>query len=286
MEENPFPGLKISDSAGLHSVEGRLKCKKCGQSRKYYCYSCCIPLEETKGMIPTVQLPVKVEIIKHRNEIDGKSTAVHAAVVAPEHCTIHTYPCIPDYDKSKTLLVFPCKESLTFEQLIKQCAPLHKDDSTIQDTEASDEIKEPPYKVIKTDIATDKTQCAGIGDKYTSPYDTVVFIDSTWNQTKKIYNDERLKGLQCIELKSRETKFWRHQKDKPRTYLATIEAIYYFLLEYHQSFVPSEYIGQYDDLLFFFVFMYGKIKELYDGGKQLKAYSSPETDKNKAEEKC
>ncbi|CAH1775505.1 unnamed protein product, partial [Owenia fusiformis] len=90
-------------------------------------------------------------------------------------------------------------------------------------------------------------------------------------------------GLQCIELKSRETKFWRHQKDKPRTYLATIEAIYYFQLEYHQSFVPSEYTGQYDDLLFFFVFMYGTIKELYDGGKQLKAYSSPETDKNKAE---
>ena len=31
-------------------------------------------------------------------------------------------------------------------------------------------------------------------DDYIAPFDRVVFIDSTWNQTKSIYNDERLKG--------------------------------------------------------------------------------------------
>lgn len=47
------------------------------------------------------QLPVKVDIIKHPNEVDGKSTAPHARVISPDEVTIYTYPCIPDYDKEK-----------------------------------------------------------------------------------------------------------------------------------------------------------------------------------------
>ena len=79
--------------------------------------------------------------------------------------------------------------------------------------------------------------------------------------------------LQRIELKSRETKFWRHQKDKPRTYLATIEAIYYFMRDYHEYVTPTEYDGEYDDLLFLFCFTYNKIRHLFDdSGKHLKAY--------------
>ena len=41
--------------------------------RKYFCYTCCVPLEETKRLIPEVKtLPVKVDIIKHAGEVDGK----------------------------------------------------------------------------------------------------------------------------------------------------------------------------------------------------------------------
>ena len=79
-------------------------------------------------------------------------------------------------------------------------------------------------------------------------------------------------GLQQVEIKRHKTKFWRHQDDKPPTYLATIEAIYYFLREYHDLFLRTTYHGQYDNMLFFFNFMYHKIKGLYDGGKKLKAY--------------
>ncbi len=80
-------------------------------------------------------------------------------------------------------------------------------------------------------------------------------------------------GLQRVEIKTQKTKFWRHQHEKPDTYLATIEAIYYFVVEFHKLFLRSEYVGEYDNLLFFFCFMYNKIKGLYDGGKYLKAYS-------------
>ena len=67
-------------------------------------------------------------------------------------------------------------------------------------------------------------------------------------------------GLLQIELKSRKTCFWRHQKGKPDTYLSTIEAIYYFLVDYHKEVLKEKYDGQYDNLLFFFAFMYRLIK--------------------------
>lgn len=47
------------------------------------------------------QLPIKIDIIKHPNETDGKSTAVHAKILAPNDVTIYTYPCIPDFEKNK-----------------------------------------------------------------------------------------------------------------------------------------------------------------------------------------
>lgn len=64
----------------LISQKGSLSC---------YCALCC------------AQLPVKIDIIKHPNETDGKSTAIHAKILAPNDVTIYTYPCIPDFEKDK-----------------------------------------------------------------------------------------------------------------------------------------------------------------------------------------
>lgn len=120
----------------------------------------------------------------------------------------------------------------------------------------------------------------------------VVFIDSTWNQTNKISTDERLQGNQklctclsswvvvrphwflkssriCVflldllqvELKMRKTCFWRHQKGKPDSYLATIEAIYYFLRDYHKYCLGQEYDGEYDNLLFFYSFLHSVVNK-------------------------
>lgn len=44
------------------------------------------------------QLPVKIDVIKHPNEKDGKSTAIHAVILAPANVSIYTYPDIPNYD--------------------------------------------------------------------------------------------------------------------------------------------------------------------------------------------
>lgn len=108
--------------------------------------------------------------------------------------------------------------------------------------------------------------------------------------------------LHCVILKSRISQFWRHQKKSPRWYLATIEAIHQFLVELHtcafgiiQGYanikdteensinntmlrhtngLDERYKGQYDDLLYFFKYMYEKIHIMYDHEK-LWAYKRP-----------
>ena len=67
------------------------------RSRKFFCYNCCVPVPELCGRLPRLALPVAVDIVKHPAETDGKSTATHACVVAPDHAFIHTYPHFPDY---------------------------------------------------------------------------------------------------------------------------------------------------------------------------------------------
>ena len=71
--KNPFADLNIADTSKLDSVTERTVCEICEKSRKYYCYSCYVPLPNTKNMIPRVtNIPIKIDVIKHAREIDGK----------------------------------------------------------------------------------------------------------------------------------------------------------------------------------------------------------------------
>lgn len=79
--------------------------------------------------------------------------------------------------------------------------------------------------------------------------------------------------LPKIKLNGIESLFWRYQRGNPITFLATIEAVYYMTLIYHKEFISVEYNGEYDNLLFFFRYMFNKIRQLYDP-KSLKAYAT------------
>lgn len=94
---NPFEFMKIDDSQFLNTIDGRSPCPKCSKSRKFFCYTCYVPVENVADRLPKVQLPVQIDIIKHQKEIDGKSTAIHAAILAPDNVNIYTYPDVPDY---------------------------------------------------------------------------------------------------------------------------------------------------------------------------------------------
>ena len=58
------------------------------------------------------QLPIDIDVIKHPQELDSKSTAVHAAVLAPKQLHIYTYPEVPDY-RQQGQKVSPCMVTVT-----------------------------------------------------------------------------------------------------------------------------------------------------------------------------
>ncbi|CAB0036754.1 unnamed protein product [Trichogramma brassicae] len=269
IDNAPFEHLKIDDASCLETIESREICGKCFKSRKFFCYTCYTPVIDEK-YLPRIKLPIKIDIIKHAREIDGKSTAAHAAVLAPEDVKIYIYPEFPEISKDeKVVLIFPSKNAMSIEDLFK---------------EKKDEDGQVVFETIKNQF----------------PVTRAIFIDSTWHQTKSIYKDQRLRDLPCVVLKSRISQFWRHQKNSPRWYLATIEALHQFLLELHtnafgiiENYVKPEtdvsktsktvttesdlygpYNGQYDNLLYFFKFMYETIHRYYDHEK-LWAYKRP-----------
>ncbi len=79
-ETDPLSFLTgLSDSTSLDAAAsvGRTNCHVCSQSRRYFCYTCHIPLEATASSIPKLDaLPIKVDIIKHPGEVDGKVRCV------------------------------------------------------------------------------------------------------------------------------------------------------------------------------------------------------------------
>lgn len=100
----------------------------------------------------------------------------------------------------------------------------------------------------------------------------IVFIDSTWNQTARILKHQNIKSLKTVRIDDRDTVFWRYQTGKSTKHLATIEAIYYFLVDFHTKVLEQPYNGEYDQMLFLYKFMYDKIHELYDRSK-LRSYN-------------
>lgn len=205
---------------------------------------------------------MKIDIIKHPNETDGKSTAVHAKLLAPDDVTIYKYPCIPEYKEKRheIALIFPGPNSVSVKDIAFHLQKYTKKGACAT---ADDCFREPLLKQAKIEPEEGKNphQCISSSTNEGTRLKKIIFIDSTWNQTNKIITDERLQGLLQIELKTRKTCFWRHQKGKPDTYLSTIEAIYYFLVDYHQEILKESYNGQYDNLLFFFSFMHTLIKD-------------------------
>ncbi|KAK2522112.1 Dtwd1 [Columba guinea] len=264
-QDNPLQQLQLASHEVLEKAKksGRSKCPRCSSSRMFYCYTCFVPVETVPPKeIPTVKLPLKIDIIKHPNETDGKSTAVHAKLLAPDDVTIYKYPCIPEYQEKRheIALIFPGPNSISVKDIAFHLQKYTKKSGCGNDDDCS---KEPFLKQAKIEPKEEEkngNECISSNRSEGTRLKKIIFIDSTWNQTNKIITDERLQGLLQIELKTRKTCFWRHQKGKPDTYLSTIEAIYYFLVDYHQEILKENYKGQYDNLLFFFSFMHTLIK--------------------------
>uniref|UniRef100_A0A8C4MEN6 tRNA-uridine aminocarboxypropyltransferase 1 n=1 Tax=Equus asinus asinus TaxID=83772 RepID=A0A8C4MEN6_EQUAS len=132
-------------------------------------------------------LPLKIDIIKHPNETDGKSTAIHAKLLAPDFVNIYTYPCIPEYEEKdhEVALVFPGPKSVSVKDI-----SFHLQKRIQNNVRGkNDDPDKPSTKRKKTEEEDlNDSKCKDTTLK------KIIFIDSTWNQTNKIFTDERLQG--------------------------------------------------------------------------------------------
>lgn len=258
--------------------------------------------------------------------MDGKSTSAHARILAPHHCRIFQYPDIPDYTgETGVVLIYPSKDSRTVHSLFSDVAasPPGADDNfgmpagfnigtllrwRLSEPDADD-------STASNDGQT-KNPVKTAYDLHNLPIKRAVFIDSTWNQSRSIYKDARVRALPSVLLQHRLSQFWRHHKGSPRWYLSTVEAVHQLLLEVHvyawgldagyrglerleiggpfadggkrllsdgdqgaensAATLARPYCGQYDNLLFLFTHMYNLIHKHYDHNN-LKAYKRPIT---------
>lgn len=65
VNEQPLQSLKLASHAVLEEAQqrGRLKCSKCGGSRKFFCYTCCSLVGVTQEEIPIIKVGMKSVII-------------------------------------------------------------------------------------------------------------------------------------------------------------------------------------------------------------------------------
>uniref|UniRef100_A0A182N4Q4 tRNA-uridine aminocarboxypropyltransferase 1 n=1 Tax=Anopheles dirus TaxID=7168 RepID=A0A182N4Q4_9DIPT len=231
--------MDIAATDFLMDVEGRSSCPVCGKSRKFFCYTCYVPVAGIESRVPRISLPVKIDIIKHKNEIDGKSTAVHAAILAPEDVKIYTYPDIPDYrEEDGVVLIFPTPTALTVASLFSGETYQMKENyglpkgyhmGTLLRFRLNDIVD---AHVQQRELPQETSVQSSCGTNH-FPVKRALFIDSTWSQCRGIYKDPRLSSLRTVVIQNRISQFWRHQRNSPRWFLATVEAIHQFVLEVH-----------------------------------------------------
>ncbi|KAG1062829.1 hypothetical protein G6F42_027332 [Rhizopus arrhizus] len=90
-EKSPFKDLKIQDDTVLYDMLHRQEL---------------IGME--RSQVPFVKLPVTIDIIKHENESDGKTTALHARVVADQDVGVYNWKKMPQYSQpERVLMLFP-----------------------------------------------------------------------------------------------------------------------------------------------------------------------------------
>ncbi|CRL02504.1 CLUMA_CG015263, isoform A [Clunio marinus] len=238
-----YNNLEINNYNNLLKVEGRFRCDKCKSSRKFFCYKCSCPHPEYADIVPRVELPIQIDIIKHRQEVFGKSTSSHAKIISPDQVNIYEYPEIPDYsaETGDVILIFPSSKSVSISSLFKGISTFDfKENYGLEKGFFIGTLLKKNLDEVMSDSDRERLHRNGEHDEkiYSRdnlPFKRAVFIDSTWKQCRSIYKDPRINSIKSCVIQNRKTKFWRTQKGAPDWYLSTIEAIHQFLLEVHVS---------------------------------------------------
>ncbi|VDO30347.1 unnamed protein product [Onchocerca flexuosa] len=120
--------LKISDWNSLEGLKKQV-CSNCGRKRMYFCYNCKVYMPDVEKLVPRLELPVQIDIIKHPHEKNSKSTALHCLLLAPSSTTLYESSNAPDYnfpnyEKENTVLVVYSEGALSVDEFIEKRGPI------------------------------------------------------------------------------------------------------------------------------------------------------------------
>lgn len=190
--------------------------------------------------------------IKHAQELDSKSTAIHAKLLSPDNVTIYQF-AKPSFahdrfedeqelrakieaDPDSFVLLYPDESSVQFQDYV--------------DCESSLPCVRPAIKRIRN----------------------VIVIDGTWSQAAAINRTAPYSTIPHVKIDpSVKTSFWRFQSLGDHC-LSTIEAIYYCLKEYSAASLDDS--GSLDNLLYFYSFFYHLIQNSYTHENPDRPYTS------------
>ncbi|KAI3413769.1 hypothetical protein GPALN_011250 [Globodera pallida] len=187
--------FNLNSFCPLEAITERQNCSECGRKRMYFCYDCKIYVGSVGSMAPRVELPLRVDIVKHRHELNSKSTAIHALLISPTQTRMFDkFEEVPNYaleapNSENVAVLFPSKNSLSIEQFVRENGPIRR----------------------------------------------IVVLDSTWNTVGQLKNIPNLAKLPWVHLRRHTTDYWRPQNGLSPDHLATIEAIYYACLECRET---------------------------------------------------
>lgn len=57
---NPFENMKIQNNSFLKEINDRSPCTKCHKSRKFFCYTCYIPVARLTELLPKVIVSINI----------------------------------------------------------------------------------------------------------------------------------------------------------------------------------------------------------------------------------
>ena len=182
--------------------------------------------------------------------------------------------CVPLVDNFPQItlpikgLVLKCKKEPRSKSSVVVLKVLAQDTSDIVDCLGEDDSIQPfPEGTLLVFPGKNSKTFSEFTDEELNSFKTMVFIDSTWHQTKSMMRNKNLMALPMVKLENHTTAFWRYQ-DVSKNSLATIEAVYYAYVDFHKEMnkrgiYPNEYQGEYDNLLWHFSFTYKLIQEEY-----------------------
>ena len=224
----------------LKSSPGRTVCTRCNAKRRYYCYECVEPIDHVPPN-PETKLPFKIHIIRHRSEKPSRSSIIPLKMTYPSEVFLYTFTQPDRFKPEET------------EGVIEPPLPQNIDWNRAA-------ILYPGKDAVSVEnIFTER-----------DPLTDVFVIDATWFTAEQVIKRSpelgNIKRMIKLGLENK-TIFWRHQREG-RECLATCEAIYVLLREVWDASSDMEYNHEYDDVLFYYLFVHSLIEDNYKDTKK------------------